>query len=125
MDIPRRPRRPQTKDDSIRGFEERVDRLAETNPQRNRLIMKAVEMVDESRRVGIEEGLRRCYSLSTGTVIMNNPHVLHSLIAKLDSEFNYQCPHSRFVDDQCERCGEPDPLAADWKPASLIADEES
>ena len=115
MDIPK------TKDDSVRGFEERVDRLAETDPQRNRLIMRAVEMVDESHRVGIEEGLTRMAS----SFVIVPTEKLHEEIAKLDSEFNHQCPHGRLIDGHCERCGKPDPQAADWKPVSLIADEES
>ena len=99
MDIPK------TKDDLVRGFEER-----------NRLIMKAAEMVDEGRRVGIGEGLQKfarrvVLKLHTPGKIAFVTSELYALIRELDDEFNHQCPHSRFVDDQCERCGKPDPLA--------------
>lgn len=74
------------------------------------LSTQAIDIVTEAHRTGIEVGLRRGYGLPTGTVIMNNPYVLHSLIAKLDKEFSYLCPCTRFKDGKCERCGKSDPF---------------
>ncbi len=70
---------------------------------------QAINIVTEAHRTGIEEGLRRMTDPRGRVVNLND---LYSEIAKLDNEFGYQCPCSRFVDDNCERCGKPNPFAS-------------